>query len=342
MGRPKSKQKFKLFKLTGNPYWHARYFSDEVGKEVRRSTGFRRDEYSKEYVRSIIDDETGTKHVAEYSIDWFEDYNKRQLEIDNASESTRGLYKLSFKYLREVYSCGYSVYKINRSIRDDLSEYLQKQGTGNAGINVYLTHLRAAFERLVINGKLDRNPLSRFKRLRVKKKKQSLTLEEAKHFMTVINGCKNKNLKHLLRISIFTGRRRSEVLSIERQNVDIKNKRYEVVNIKSEDKHKDTREIPVEVIGDFVYFLITYPHSPTPFNVCRPNTFTHWTKKLLREAGLAEDLHLHSLRHTFVTLAKEKGADIRDIQKYLGHTKVSTTELYAHDNVERALKIGLE
>ena len=108
------------------------------------------------------------------------------------------------------------------------------------------------------------------------------------------------------------------------------------------DKHKDTREIPEVVIEDFRYFLLKNFNSPKPFNVCRPNTYTHWTKKLLREAGLSEDLHLHSLRHTFVTLALNNGANIRETQKYLGHTKVSTTELYAHDNVERAPKIGLE
>ena len=69
IGRPKSKCTFILFKLTGNPYWHARYFCVEGGSEVRRSTGYRRDEYSKEYLQSIIDDETGTKNIAEYSID---------------------------------------------------------------------------------------------------------------------------------------------------------------------------------------------------------------------------------------------------------------------------------
>lgn len=42
----KPKSKFKLFKLTGNPYWHARYFSDEVGKELRHSTGYLQEKYS--------------------------------------------------------------------------------------------------------------------------------------------------------------------------------------------------------------------------------------------------------------------------------------------------------
>ena len=80
---------------------------------------------------------------------------------------------------------------------------MQKRGTENAGINVYLTHLSAVFERLVINGKLDRNPLYKFERLHVKKKKQFMILEEAKHFMNVINECKNENLKHLFKNSNF-------------------------------------------------------------------------------------------------------------------------------------------
>ena len=63
-----------------------------------------------------------------------------------------------------------------------------------------------------------------------------------------------KILNIFLKILIFTGRRRSEVLSIKRNDVDMKNKCFKVVYIRSEDKHKDKREIPEEVIKDFRYF----------------------------------------------------------------------------------------
>ena len=74
-----------------------------------------------------------------------------------------------------------------------------------------------------------------------------------------------------------------------------------------------------------------------------PNTYTHAVKHLLRMHDFSEDLHLHSCRHSAITLAIENGKPIREVQKNVDHSGVQVTEQYAHDEYKKkALKLGLE
>jgi integrase/recombinase XerD len=59
----------------------------------------------------------------------------------------------------------------------------------------------------------------------------------------------------------------------------------------------------------------------------------YYSKKYLKR-----DIRTHEIRHARATQLEEDGASIKDIQRYLGHSSLTTTEIYLHSSESKSLE----
>jgi len=145
--------------------------------------------------------------------------------------------------------------------------------------------------------------------------------------------------KAILEILFSSGLRVSELTSLNRDNFSMQKNEFTVSG------KGDKRRIVFlsEDAQKALYMYLKKRQDPDPALFIRHHrtknqadlrlsvrTIQRIVKKYATRAGITKDIHPHTLRHSFATDLLQNGADIRSVQALLGHSSISTTQVYTH------------
>lgn len=217
---------------------------------------------------------------------------------------------------------------------------LQKQGRAASTVSRTLASLRSFYTYMRINGIITSDPTENLETPKVEKKlPRILTTGEVERLMNQPSvkddkGCRDKAM---LEVLYATGIRVSELMELDISDVDID---VGCIHCRSE-KHE--RVVPIgHAACDALY---TYIHTARGHMVSDANVTTlfvsctgskmsrqgFWkiVKQYREKAHIDTDITPHTLRHSFAAHLLENGADLKSIQEMLGHTDISSTQIYS-------------
>ncbi len=211
----------------------------------------------------------------------------------------------------------------------------------------HLSTLRRIFQYLAREGQISHDPTARIEPPRIGRPlPKSLTEAEVEALLetpdtTTVIGQRDRAM---LEVLYATGLRVSELVSLQVDQINLRQGVIRVIGKGNKERLAPLGEEAVSWLEKFMKEsraeLFKGPPPATVFPSRRGlmmtrQTFWHAVKRYAIQAGIAKPLSPHVLRHAFATHLLNHGADLRVVQMLLGHSDISTTQIYTHVARER-------
>lgn len=216
--------------------------------------------------------------------------------------------------------------------------YQHQAGIGPRSLQRKLSALRSFFRLLIREQQLDSNPALGIRAPKSGRKLPKTTdVDQMKQILDVIPDDLLEIRDHaIFELFYSSGLRLSELASLNVETIDYRNGQIEVVG-----KGQKSRIVPVgkNALHAIEVWLavrsqLAHGSENALFVSMRGTRLTHRSiqKRLQRWAELYanQSLHPHMLRHAFASHLLESSQDLRAVQELLGHSSISTTQIYTH------------
>ena len=276
----------------------------------------------------------------------------RHLRIEkNVSRFTLSAYQLDLGQLLQ-FTEEHDLHEITRkSLRSFLAS-LSKKGLKASSVNRKLTSLRSFFKYLCSQEVLDSNPAATLLYLKKEKKLPSFfqyeVILKALSFpdTNTVDGLRDRVI---LEVFYSTGIRLRELVGMNLEDVDLTNEVLRVTGKGSKDRLVPFGKSIVKIIKEYIeeraQFTQSLNLSTEAFFLNKkgkrisPGQVQYRVKKYLLAASDKQEAYPHMLRHSFATHLLDEGADLISVKELLGHSSLSTTQIYTHLTTERLKKV---
>jgi integrase/recombinase XerC len=228
---------------------------------------------------------------------------------------------------------------------------LSLKGYSESSVNRILSGLRGFFAYCVAQGIAKADPTSGIKSLKAPRKlPEFLFEEEAASFvqLPVGEGFGPSRDRALLEFFYSTGCRLSEAVGLALRALNLKRREARVMGKGSKERIVFLNPRAAEALEEYLPLRIGALNGRTDsgsvFLSARGNPLSargaaHVVWSWAMASAQAKNVHPHTFRHSFATHLMDRGADIRIVQELLGHSSVSTTQVYTHVSLERLRKV---
>ena len=279
-----------------------------------------------------------------------------KIAISNAAQNTALAYGRDLLDF-EQYLLDHDTTLINgrKNTIEDYLVALAKQGLAKSTRARRLSAIKQFYQFCFEEGQREDNPALQVAHPRLDQKLPgTLSIEQAERLLTCAqefgkNAYERARNGAMMELLYASGMRVSELLSLPHESL-----RGDPNMIVVKGKGGKERIVPLSssarlAVQDWLKLRdMQKKHEKSPFLFPSRSKQGHITriwfygqiKKIAMQAGLrAEQVSPHTLRHAFATHLLQGGADLRTIQKLLGHADIATTEIYTHIAVEQLEKL---
>jgi integrase/recombinase XerD len=258
-----------------------------------------------------------------------------------ASKNTLSAYRSDLKifsqWLNET-----SLIEVNKKLIQDYFLYRQSTKISSSTQSRVLTCLHSFYQFLLDNNLLNTDPTEQLSYPKLEKKLPVfLNIQEVEKLLEAPNSSSlfGQRDRAMLELLYSCGLRVSELINLSYHNINIKE---EFIRIHG--KGNKERILPMGEIA--IDYLTAYESNSRPIllkngqsdsyflsnrgKAMSRQNFFYIIKAYATQAGIEKPLSPHSLRHAFATHLVQKGADLRSVQLMLGHSDISSTQLYTH------------
>ncbi len=257
-----------------------------------------------------------------------------------ASEAYIQSHKISVKYLVSYFGNTILISEIKTDQIESLLLELQK--TAPKGYRNYFRNFKVLFNNAIEHNYLKENPCRSIKLPKQQRETPKiLSGDELKQLLPLI---KSSTIRGIVKLAYDTGLRLSEVLNLQWSSVNFTERTMTIGSKAFKTKSRKQRVIPVqnevfeqlqklrpkivELKGHYIF------RSARTGNKFTPDYISRKFKAAVREAGLSEDYHFHSLRHSYASNLVRNKVDIYSVRDLLGHSSVAVTQIYAHNDLD--------
>jgi integrase len=200
-------------------------------------------------------------------------------------------------------------------------------------VNRLLIHLRTIFNAAIQAGHLPEgsNPAQRVRPLKgAQHRERYLTPNEVQRLFAALEHSRSPQLANIVRLLIYTGARKREILDARWEHVDLHQRVLTVPVSKSgRPRHICLSDAAVDIFNGLdrsadIAWVFPNPKTGKPL----ANLHNAWDNAR-RRAGLG-DVRLHDLRHSFASFLVNAGHSLYEVQTLLGHQSPRMTMRYAH------------